>query len=377
MSTRPTVGGSLTVVFAGGGTGGHIYPGLAIAEEVGERRADARFVHLCSQKPIDAEILRAEGRPFVALGARPFGVRPRALVTFLGAWGGSVRSARETLREAKRAGPVRVVALGGYVAPPVVQAARVERCRVLMVNLDAVPGKANRWIARRATRTLSAAAGGPASWERIGPVVRRAARAHARPGECRARFGLHPDRPTLLVTGGSLGAGSLNALLLHLVRGGARDFGEWQVIHQCGRDRAAGQSAEAIQAAYNEAGIAATVTPLIEAMGEAWGAASLALCRAGAGTVAEAWANRVPCVFLPYPYHRDQHQRANAEPLVAVGAAEVVRDLIEPGANAGTVGARLVALMKGPQHVERMRAAARSLPAADGAARVATAILAE
>ncbi len=110
-------------------------------------------------------------------------------------------------------------------------------------------------------------------------------------------------------------------------------------------------------------------------MGLAWRAADLALSRCGAGAVAEAWANRVPALFLPYPYHRDEHQRWNAQPLVDIGGALLERDRIDPALNAKAAGATLAALLRDPPRLRAMAAALERLGPADGADRAARRIL--
>src|SRR5262245_27487710 len=147
------VPGTTTILFAGSGTGGHLFPALAIAEQVIERAPGTRTRFLCSDRPLDAEILKAErlrdsAVEFDVVPAKPFGSRPLTLAKFVWSWGGAVRAGREAIAAAKKDGPVWVVAGGGFVAAPVVQAARAEKVPVLMLNLDAVPGRANRWIAR-------------------------------------------------------------------------------------------------------------------------------------------------------------------------------------------------------------------------------------
>lgn len=365
-------------LFAGGGTGGHLFPGLAIAEQL-ERLsggAGVRSVFLCSDRPLDAKILSREGVEFEVTPAKPVGVRPRALVRFLRSWGPSVRAARGVIaRERARGAAVEVVAMGGFVAAPVVQAARVERAPVLLVNMDAAPGKANRWIARHAGRIVTSspiAPGKPgAGWERVPPIVREAARARGTAAECRAEFGLDPHRRTLLVTGASQGARSINRLLIRIAQDQPKALAGWQVIHQTGPS-----DTEDAAAAYEGAGVAAVVRPFFERMGEAWGAADLAVSRAGAGSVAEAWANGVPTLFLPYPYHRDEHQKLNAEPLTACGGAVLAKDHVEEAPNLADAGKTLVGLLAEESRRGAMRAALGRLGPADGAERIARMLLA-
>jgi UDP-N-acetylglucosamine--N-acetylmuramyl-(pentapeptide) pyrophosphoryl-undecaprenol N-acetylglucosamine transferase len=361
-----------TFLFAGGGTGGHIYPALAIAEQfAGAPSVDWRV--LCSPRPLDAEILRGEQAPFSVIPARPFGLSPKTLLRFLWGWGDSVRAARACIREAKAQGEAHVIAMGGFVAAPVVRAARVERVPITLVNLDAVPGRANRWIARHAEACFTAATLAGVDWTSVPPIVRRAALAPGPPTHCRRSLGLDPGRPTLFVTGASQGARSINDLMAALLREHRQTFvqGGWQVIHQTGKGEV-----DATRRAYADAGVPAMVQPYFKAMGMPWGAADLAISRAGAGSVGEAWANRVPTIFFPYPFHKDQHQEQNAKPLSSIGAASILRDLVDPAPNARAHAPAIVELLTSDAKRERMRAAFANLPPADGAARIAGALLA-
>lgn len=351
---------SQVYVFAGGGTGGHIFPALAIAEHL----AGSRCVFVCSDRPLDAQILGKAGAEFRIIPAKPVGVRPRALLRFLRSWGPSIRASRGLLREIRNSGgaPV-VVAMGGFVAAPVAQAARAERVPLILVNMDVIPGKANRWISRRASRIVTSAPVPGSTWERVPPIVRAAAKASGTAAECRAALGLDPSMRTLLVTGASQGARSVNTLLTSLLGTNRTAFDGWQVIHQTG----SGEDA-AVHAAYQSAGIPALVRPFFDGMGLAWGAADAAVSRAGAGSVAEAWSNAVPTVFLPYPYHRDQHQKHNAEPLASAGAAVIETDPVIGGQGAA---AAVLALLCDGRRREAMRRAYQPLGPADGAERIA------
>jgi UDP-N-acetylglucosamine--N-acetylmuramyl-(pentapeptide) pyrophosphoryl-undecaprenol N-acetylglucosamine transferase len=374
-----------TFLFAGGGTGGHIFPALAIHEQIqelaGRSGRDVRSLFICSSRPLDAQILTREGVAYRVNPAQPFGLRPRGLCRFVRAWGASLRSARGAIREARQVGEVQVVAMGGFVAAPVARAASVERAPVLLVNMDAIPGKANRWVASMAQRIVTSAPVKGLDWERIPPIVRRSAVGAGTPAACRAELGLDPARPTLLVTGASQGARSINRFMMRLVRDRSELLRMWQVIHQSGG--APGVEDEPLRQAYAAAGIPALVQPFYEGMGTLWGAADLALSRAGAGSVAEAWANQTPTIFLPYPYHRDEHQKYNAQPLVEAGGAVVVRDLISEEANlgghevgnAGSLGAVLAELVHDTSRRDAMRAGLRGLGPAEGALRVARILL--
>ncbi len=367
-----------TFIFAGGGTGGHLFPALAIATALAERlgATNVRSVFVCSDRPLDAEILTAEDVEHVALHARPFSIRPRGFARFARHWGQSVRESRLLIQRLRREHPdsqLHLVAMGGFVAPPVVQAARVERLPISLVNLDAVPGKANRWVARRAGQVLTAArvtARYAAGWTQVGPIVRPTALARGTREECRQRLGLDPSRPTLLICGGSQGARSINLFMLEFAKAHSGALQPWQILHQTG----AGE-AEAVALAYEGHQITATVQPFVAEMGDWWGAADLAVARSGAGTCAEAWANRVPCLFLPYPFHKDQHQRHNAAALTEAGGAVIETDLIDPAKNVDQAGRTLLELLQDAPKRDRMRQGLAALGPADGASRVAQLLL--
>ncbi|MBL0869157.1 MAG: UDP-N-acetylglucosamine--N-acetylmuramyl-(pentapeptide) pyrophosphoryl-undecaprenol N-acetylglucosamine transferase [Phycisphaerales bacterium] len=368
-------------VFVGGGTGGHLYPGIAIAERLHEHHPGTRCVFVCSDRAVDKAVLTGAGvneSDFVPIGARPVVLRPRGLVNFLRSWGPSVRACRALYRELGKTNGARlvVVAMGGFVAAPAVQAARAEGLPVLMVNLDAEPGKANRWIAGRCQRALSVFPvqhGYARGWRVVPPIVRSGAALNLDPRECKRRLGLDPERPVLMITGGSLGAGSINRLMQTLLKDSTSCLRThaWQVLHQCGETNDRGGSGDAVlgvddlRRAYKLAGVPARVEPLVKEMGLWWGSAELALSRAGAGAVAEAWANRVPTVFLPYPYHKDQHQKLNAQRLGE--GAVVAMDLIEPEANVRDIGPILGELMANAGRRTEMRSALERLGPADGA----------
>ena len=360
------------VVFAGGGSGGHIFPGLAIAEALRHRAGDdVRCLFICSQRSIDAQILTRAHETFEPIPARPFSTRPGGLARFIASWPGAVRRARAVIRRAMHeADTIQLVAVGGFAAAPAVRAAQSLGVPVLMLNLDAVPGKVNRWIAARAQRVCTTMDVGIPSWSLIRPIVRRSAVSDDAPQDCRERFGLDRETPTLLVTGGSQGAGTINRLMIAVCESGGRALRGWQVIHQAGRDQA-----QPVSDAYERASVPACVRPFIENMADALRAAELAVSRAGAGSVAEARAARLPTLFIPYPHHRDQHQRRNAQPLVEIGAAALAEDQIDATRNVQTIGVMLEQLLNDAPARTSMREALEQLDPPDGAETVAAIIL--
>jgi len=360
-----------TVLFAGGGTGGHIFPGIAVAEALRERRGGRGFINtgfLCSERPGDSRILEAQGERFWRVPARPFGLSPRTLFTFVRAWGASVKACRVVIRGVRADGPVVLAAMGGFVAAPAARAAVLEGCPILLINLDAVAGRANRWIAGRATRVLTTAGGegGRVHWTGIRPIVRKSARAPMSREDCKSSWGLSPDAPTLLVTGASLGAQTINEFLGAFVQahGAELRLWGWQFIHQTGGDEA---TVAEMKKKYEAARLNCAVVSFSPDMGRLWGAADAAVSRAGAGNVAEVWANRVPTLFMPYPFHADEHQRLNAAPLEAAGAAELGRDEIDAAKNLKGVGPVLLEMMSSAEIRTQMRQNFERLGDTDGA----------
>lgn len=353
-------------VFVGGGSGGHLYPALAIIEQLRAIDPSARVHIVSSDKPIDAQILKDSGVAHTTIPARPPVVRPAALLRFLAAWRPSVQGIRRVIRPL--GADTHVVSMGGYVAAPASAAAQKEGRPLTLVNLDAVPGRANRWIASRATRCVTAAPiEGFEHWTRVRPVVRAELLVERDRSEARRTLGLDPDTPTLLVTGGSQGAQSLNRFIQRFTAQHTDLLDDWQILHQCG----AGADPARLTHAYTSRGVNARAVTYIDDMPSALAAADLTLARCGAGNVAECWATRTPALFMPYPFHADDHQRRNAQVLVDAGAAIVRTDHVDPAANIDDAGAALRDLLLDPQRLAPMREALASLDPPDGAATIA------
>lgn len=358
---------SRAIVFAGGGTGGHLFPSLAVAEHLalrhGEPTPPTHFI--CSARPIDEQVLTKAGVDFTPL---PLTGMPASMM-------GKARFGLQLMRATRRSAALLrqhnagvVVAMGGFVSAPVAWAARKLGLAVMLVNLDAVAGKANRRLAGRADRVFSVhdQPGLTGQFETIGFPLRSCVVGRGDAAAARAALNLKPDLPTLLVTGASQGARTINQALEALARRGA--LRDWQVLHLAGEG-----NVESLERAYREHKVRGKVLAFVDRMHLAWDAADLAISRAGAGSVAEVEANAVPTVFMPYPFHRDQHQRHNVEVLEKVGGAVVLEDQIDPQANADQLEPTLASLLVDAASREGMRRRLREREPSNGAARLAEA----
>ena len=362
-----------TILFAGGGTGGHLFPSIAVAQRLRRiaPRLESHFA--CSNRALDLQILSDADVAYTPLSVQPLPAvsRPWEAPGFIKSYFQS-RAMAETL--IANHGVSLVVAMGGFVSGPVVGAARRRGVPTVLVNLDAVPGKANRLLAGRCDRlfTVYETSALPERAERLALPLRSECLAPADAAECRRRLELDPAQPVLLVTGASQGAESINRMMIELTKRAAMQgvLRPFSIVHLAGAERE-----EAVSRAYKAAGLTAKVMAFTHEMGLCWGAAELAISRAGANSVAEAAANGVPTIFMPYPYHKDQHQRVNAQPLVEAGGAVMWDDLREGPLNANRYGQALVGLLQDSQRRAKMRAKLNEAAGGDGAQRLAQIIV--
>ncbi len=347
-------------IFAGGGTGGHLYPALAVAGELIARRGGARIVFACSNRAIDRRILGPLPHAIVPQPVRPFPSRPLGWLGFAAAYATSALLARRMVLDLR---PAAVLGLGGFAAGPVVSRASAAGVPVGLLNPDAVPGKANRLLARRADVIFTQFA---STAETFPPKLRgrvrcvgcpvRAGLAGGEKAEAVAHFGLRADRRTLLVFGGSLLAESLSLAVAELADDLADLAEQWQLLHVTGSPRA-----EQMHSDLAGRGVSVVTLGYCDRMDLAYAAADVALARAGAVTVAELAATGTPAVLMPYPYHADQHQRLNAAALVEAGAAVICDDVKAPAANADNLRRTLLPLLRDTAALDKMRATAANL----------------
>jgi UDP-N-acetylglucosamine--N-acetylmuramyl-(pentapeptide) pyrophosphoryl-undecaprenol N-acetylglucosamine transferase len=301
------------IIIAAGGTGGHLIPAQALAEELKGRGAWVGFVGagLATTPYFDREQY-----PFFDISSATFSFYSplRALRAFPILTRGILR-ARTLLTAIK---PALVVGFGSYHSFPVLAAARWQRIPILLHAADAIPGRVVRLFARVAKLTgvaiPDAAAHLKGNIELI-PTPLRAAYSEPLPSRSQARqqFGLEPNDPTLLVFGGSQGAHQLNQIVCAALEG----LSGWQVIHITGFHDPPGEIARRYQTREQRHYVAAYE----EKMVAAWAAADLAIMRAGASSVGELLAMRVPAILVPYPHAADAHQAANAAWVERIGGA--------------------------------------------------------
>ena len=364
---------SRAVLFAGGGTAGHVFPALATARALRELDPDLEPVFVGVEDRLEAQLVPAAGFRLhtIATPAIPRRLSPR-LLTVPTALRRSVARAVELAREEEA---VAAVTFGGYVSFPVARAAWKLQLPLVIHEQNAVPGLANRISARWADRIAVSVPGSALRFRRpercavtgnpvrdeIATLDRSALRA-----EARERFGLHPDRPTLLVFGGSQGARSLNQAIIEAhTRWGDIDL---QVLHATGRGTYETTATAWAKIRDVAGGPRVKVLDFIDSMADAYAAADLVVCRAGATSLAELTALGIPAVLVPYPHATADHQAENANALARAGGAIVIED----GALDGqTLVAACEPLLTDEGRLEQVAEASRAFGRPDAAANVA------
>jgi len=303
------------VVFSGGGTGGHLFPGIAVARELEQLRSEIRITFVGRGSAFERSQVTRAGYEFRGIAATPFPRKPWQAVGFLANHLACMREATQFLRD----NPASiVVGLGGYASVPVARAATARKVPLVLLEQNVVPGRANRWLASAAELICSATDCDPA-WKTSCPiqVVGNPVRGEfARP---RAVNSDHRSHRRLVVLGGSQGAQSLNEQVPRALYKLGPAVREWQIVHQSGeRDLAATREL------YRKLGLQAHVGAFVHNLAEILVETDLAISRAGGTTLAELSASGVPALLIPYPHASRNHQRRNAEVYVAAGAARMV-----------------------------------------------------
>jgi undecaprenyldiphospho-muramoylpentapeptide beta-N-acetylglucosaminyltransferase len=354
---------------AGGGTAGHLQPALAIAEALvdkGHDRSTIEFVG--SRRGQDRSVLASRGFPYTLLPGRGIvrSARPRDVARNGIALAELGAACARGLGVVRRARPRVVVSVGGYASVPASLAAVVLGVPLVLVNVDAVPGAANRMFGRfaRASAVGWDGTGLPRAVVTGTPVRPDITDFGRGPGEqerARLQLGLPPDRPTVAAFGGSLGARRINQAVSGLIDRWA-ERADRSIYHIVGRrDWEVGDDVDGRE---ESRGLAAVQVPYQEHMGRVYAAADVVVCRAGAMTVAELAAAGVPSVLVPLPGAPGDHQTANARVLERAGASVLLPDA---DCDSGRLATTLDRLLADPVALAAMAGAATSLGRPDAA----------
>jgi UDP-N-acetylglucosamine--N-acetylmuramyl-(pentapeptide) pyrophosphoryl-undecaprenol N-acetylglucosamine transferase len=353
--TAPANNRRRTVLIMAGGTGGHVYPALAVAAWLRDR--DHEVVWLGTARGIEARVIPAAGIPLDFLHVA--GLRGKSWQAWLAAPLRLTRALAEAIGVLRRRRPDVVLGMGGFVTGPGGVAARLMRVPLVIHEQNAIAGLSNRLLSRVATRVYEAF---PGSFRRggravyIGNPVRREIESLDAPV---ARFAGRDGAPRLLVLGGSQGARSLN-LVVPAALAALPPALRPTVLHQAGA-----RGVEEAREAYRSNQVSGDVQPFIEDMADAYADADLVICRAGALTIAELTAAGVGAVLVPYPHAVDDHQTHNGRPMVDAGAAIMIQ---QHDLDADRLAGVLEGLLGDRTRLAQMAERARSLAAAGAAA---------
>ena len=360
---------AIAVLIAGGGTGGHLYPGIAVARELVARVPDARVTFVGTAAGIEARVIPREGFELELI--RSAGLKGKSLPSLARGLSLLPLSAADAWQVITRRRPSVVVGVGGYSSGPVVMLAAARGVPTLLMEQNAVPGLTNRLLAQvvnaaavtydEAMRFFGSKAfvsGNPVRAEFLGHEREAADDERDAP----------PGAARVLVFGGSQGAHAINVAMVEAAPRLAAAAPGLAITHQTGE-----RDLEMVRDGYRRAGIEARVEPFLFAMGREMTQADLVVCRAGATTLAELTALGRPSILVPLPTATDDHQRRNAQALVASGAAVMVeqRELAS-----GRLAEAVVALAADAGRRRVMRQAARALARPDAARVIVDRVLA-
>ncbi len=315
------------MLIAGGGTGGHLYPGIAVARELLARVPDATVTFVGTASGIEARVIPREGFRLEVI--RSAGLKGKSVASLAQGVGLLPLSAIDAWQVLTRRKPSVVIGVGGYSSGPVVALARLRGLPTLLMEQNAMPGLTNRLLAKVTTAAAvtyaesipyfgdkAFIAGNPVRHEFFEPAV---AETWARQEEAYGQHASPPGAARVLVFGGSQGAHAINMAMVEAAPRLAAAAPRLSITHQTGE-----RDLEMVRDGYSRAGLEARVEPFLFAMDREMKAADVVVCRAGATTLAELMAAGRASLLIPLPTATDDHQRKNADALVRQGAARMV-----------------------------------------------------
>ena len=366
------------LIFAGGGTGGHLFPGLTVAQQLARDIRRLRITFVGGGKEFERRTVAAAGFEYFALPCRPLPRGPRDAVSFLVENFAGYLAAKRFLREEQVAG---VVGLGGYASVPAGRAAAKLDVPLILMEQNVLPGRATRWLAAKAALLCASfpqtaaelagrcpirVTGNPVRGHRLGgtgvsPVLPESTGKMPAPPDATAS-----SPRQLLVLGGSSGARSLNESVPRAIYKSAAALGGWRIVHQSGE-----ADLVATRQLYGKLAIDASVVAFLHDLPDVLSASQLAVCRAGGTTLAELAAAGLPAVLVPYPHAAANHQHVNAEVFSSRGAAALVDERDLPGRLDDRLAEVMTALAGDADRRAKMSAAMFSSAYPDAAANVA------
>lgn len=338
--------------FAGGGTGGHLIPGLNVARELQQRYPQAVVQFLGSGRSQEQGLVATAGFTHHALPSESLTTARRRPWEFLWRNWRAMRQARMLFQECK---PTAVIGLGGFASVPPVVAARRMGIPTVLLEQNIIPGRATRWLCRRA-RSVCVSYAASADHLPAGVKVEQTGNP-VHPDIAALVASSHTDdRRVLLILGGSQGASAVNRAVLMAVEILQEQLAAWTIVHQTGindwRD---------VEQEYQRLGIEHTTSPFFSDMPQRYASAGLAVSRAGATTLAELACAGCPTIAIPYPHAADDHQRLNAREFVTTGAAEIVEQQSAPDQTAELLAKEISRLLADDARRLEMRHAMHSL----------------
>jgi len=362
-----------SIFFAGGGTGGHIYPALAIAEKIAELDPAAKIHFFISSRDIDKHVLSKTSFQYTALPAVGLSIRPGRFLNFCKMFLASQKIAAEMI--GKSESPV-VVGIGGFVAAPVCRAAYKSKIPLFLLNVDIIPGKANKLIGRWAQRIFvqfeetAEYFGKQKSKVTVTGCPLRSSFDNLNPQKAKDALGLDYNKKILLITGASTGSQNINRTICSLLEKLSNYADNWQIVHLTGR-----ANFDQVSAGYVNAPIRNKVVDYYDDMPDLLAAADIVIGRSGAVSVAEYAAAATPSICMPYPYHNDLHQYLNAGKPVEAGAAVTVDDVGDDKDRCEWLWEELEPLLKNETARWQMKDACKTVARKNAAKIIAEAVL--
>lgn len=352
----------LNVVLAGGGTGGHVYPALALGAALQDR--GHTICYFGDKDRLEGRVVPEKGIPFTAIPALQY---PRSgLLSKVRFALGLLRTVAYSRRQLRASKADLVLGVGGYIAAPPVLGAWTMGVPRIIHEANVTPGLANKLCARVANLVMltypetASRLPGTAPRETVGCPVNPRVLTGDRMADAAERYGLDPNTPTLLVVGGSLGAATINQMAEALARRPERPF---QIIWITGP-----RYYDELCARFDQLPQGVALVRYEDRMGAAYACADLVLCRAGSSTLAELTVLGKPSVLVPSPNVTENHQEGNARGLEAVGAAEVI---VEKDLDLSAAVSQIAALLADPAALTAMSTAAEGMGRPDTAEKVA------